>query len=289
MNLSARFARLPSWLGQWLLPTLPYLNLMRALELRQMRPWLGTLAGTRVLDVGCGHGLYSLELARRGAILTGADLDSAALADARRVAASLGLQDRARYLVADAAALPLAGEQFDLVISNCVLEHVVDDGAALEGMGRLLRTGGLLYLTVDSAEPQFVLTILERLPAVARRRLVRPDVLAGPGLAIGLNARLARLYAVQRRYQREELVARLAEQGLAVLDSSFYLSGAGAAQYETFHLLRGLDPARGLGRLLYLVSSLLLYPWAAWSDGRRPSRGYGISIAARKQGGHGQG
>jgi SAM-dependent methyltransferase len=283
MSLSTCYARLPQWMGRFLLPALPYLNLMRALELRQMKPWLGALAGKQVLDVGCGHGLYSLELARRGALLTGVDLDAASVADARQVAASLGLRDRARYLVADAAALALAGGQFDLVISNCVLEHVVDDNAALAGMVRLLRPGGTLYLTVDSAEQRFFHAFLQRLPAVVQGWLIRPDLLAEPGLAAGLNARLAGLYGVRRRYRREELAARLAEQGLQVLDSGFYLSGVGGTQYEAVHLLRGLDPARRLGRLFYMVSSLLLYPWAAWSDNRRPSCGYGIAIAARKR------
>jgi SAM-dependent methyltransferase len=171
-----------------------------------------------------------------------------------------------------------------LVVCNCVLEHVTDDGAALAGMARSLRPGGVLFLTVDSAEHGLALGFLERLPATVRGWLLRPEVAAAPTVSAGLDARLDELYAVLRRYRHDELVERLAGVGLAVLDSHPYLTGVGAAQYEAFHALRGLSTERGLGRVLYMLSSLLLYPLAAWSDNRRHARGYGLALVARKEG-----
>ncbi len=282
MSLGMWFARLPSPLARRLLPFLRYLNLMRALELRLAAPWLRQVAGWRVLDVGCGHGLYSLDLARRGATLIGCDLSRSALAAARRTAQGLGLDGRTLYAAADGAALPLADGQFDLVICNCVLEHIADDQAALEAMARALRPGGLLYLTVDGAEHGLALGFLERLPARLRRWLLRPQVLPGADLAAALDTRLDELYAVRRRYTRTGLGRRLTELGLAVLEVRPYLSGVGAAQYEAFHLLRGLNPSAGPGRLLYMLSSLLLYPLAARSDDRPGARGHGLAFVARK-------
>lgn len=284
VSLSDSLARLPRPVGRHLIRAMRYLSLMRALEWRLLEPWLPERQGLRVLDVGCGHGRYVLDLARRGAMPIGCDLDRVALSDAGRSASVLGLDGRACFLFADGTALPLAEGAFDLVVCNCVLEHVIDDGAALAAMVRSLRPGGLLYLTVDSAEHRMALGFLEGLPAAARGWLLRPEVSAAPTLLAGLEARLDDLYAVCRRYRRDELAARLESLCLTVLESRSYLTGIGAAHYEAFHALRGLDPARGAGRLLYMVSSLLLYPLAAWSDDRRSGQGHGITFVARKAG-----
>jgi hypothetical protein len=142
----------------------------------------------------------------------------------------------------------------------------------------------MLYLTVDSAAPDLALGSLQDLPEAIKTRLLRPRVLAAPSVLEGLQTRLGELYCVRHRYRQEELATRLADLPLTVLDSRFYLTGAGAAQYEAFHALRGLDPARGVGRLLYMLSSLLLYPLAAWSDNRQTKRGHGLAVVACKEG-----
>jgi SAM-dependent methyltransferase len=288
MSLGVRFAQLPRPVAHRLLRPLRYLNLMRALEWHLLEPWLRRGTALRVLDVGCGHGLYSLDLARRGATLVGCDLDRSALSDAQRSSHGLGLDGRAGFLVADGAALPLPEGEFDLVVCNCVLEHIADDGAALAAMARVLRPGGMLYLTVDSAGHELALGFLEDLPAAIKVRLLRSQVVAAPTVLDGLEARLDDLYSVRRRYRQDGLTATLTGLHLTVLDSRFYLTGAGAAHYEAFHALRGLDPGKGLGRMLYMVSSLLLYPLAAWSDNRQANHGHGLAVVARKEGSMGE-
>ncbi len=279
MSLGVRFARLPQPLACRLLPALRYFNLMRALELRLLAPLVGDVAGWRVLDVGCGHGLYALDLARRGATLVGCDLHRPALADARRTAAGLGLAEQALFLAADGEALPLPAGAFDLVICNCVLEHVPDDRAALAAMSRALRPGGFLFLTVDHAGHGLALGLLERVPG-----LLHPEIAAASTVADGLDARLDDLYAVLRRYRPAGLAGTLVDLDLTVLDCRPYLTGIGAAHYEAFHALRWLDPNRGWGRLLYLLSSPVLYPLAARSDDRRRAGGRGLAFVARKGG-----
>lgn len=288
MSLGVRFAKLPRPVAHRLLRPLRYLTLMRALEWRLLESWLRRKPARRVLDVGCGHGLYSLDLARRGATLIGCDLDRRALSDAQTSSHALGLDGRAGFLIADGTELPLPEGAFDLVVCNCVLEHIVDDGGALAAMSRVLQPGGMLYLTVESAKPDLALRFLQDLPEAIKVRLLRPQVVAAPSVLGGLQARLEDLYSVRHRYQQDELTSLLADLHLTVLDSRFYLTGAGAAQYEAFHALRGLDPARGLGRLLYMVSSLLLYPLAVWSDNRQVKHGYGLAVVARKEGSTGE-
>jgi SAM-dependent methyltransferase len=284
MSLSQHLANLPRPLSRSLLRPLRYLNLMRGLELRFMAPWARQVEGKQILDVGCGHGLYSLELARKGATLVGCDLDLPSLEDAQYASTGLELLDRTVFLAADGSTLPVPSGQFDLVVCNCVLEHIADDNAALADMVRALRPGGVLYLTVDSEEHGLALRLVAKLPRAIQRWLLHPEILAAESPSVGLDARLDKLYAVRRRYRSAELATKIESLGMTILDSRPYLSGVGAAHYEAFHMLRGLDPGKGLGRLLYMSSSLALYPFAAMSDNRRKARGHGLSIAARKEG-----
>jgi ubiquinone/menaquinone biosynthesis C-methylase UbiE len=280
VNLGVQFSRLPRPISWRVYPILRYTNLMRALEMRHLGPWSREVRGQRVLDVGCGHGLYSLDFARRDAYLIGCDLSAWDLQAAHQTAQAMGLDHRAAYMLADGSGLPLPDNAFDLVVCNCVLEHIVDDHKALRGMYRSLRPGGLLYLTVDNAEHDLALGFLERLSPKAKALLLRPEVTGAPTLAQGLDAYLAHRYAVQRRYSRKDLETELQDVGFEVLDGRVYLSSLAAAHYEAFHLFRGLDPQRGLGRLAYMITSLLFYPFAVLMDGSQ--RGYGLVLVARK-------
>lgn len=284
MSVGMRLASLPRPVVRRLIPLLRYLYLMRALEWRHLAPWVRQVEDWQVLDVGCGHGLYSLELACRGAILVGCDLQEEGLIVARQVAQRLGLGGRTTYSLADGTDLPWPDEQFDLVVCNCVLEHIADDQAALRSMARVLRPGGLLYLTVDSAEHGRTLDYLEWLPRRVRAHILNPRLVAGPGLSASLDTWLDELYGILHRYRRDDLATRLDALGLTLVDSHSYLGGVGAAQFELLHVWRGIDPDRGIGRWLHIASSLLLYPLAVLSDQRTQKKGRGLAVVARRKG-----
>ena len=282
MSLAVWFSRLPQPASRLIYPILRYTNLMRAVELRYLAPWVDDVRGWRVLDVGCGHGFYSLEFALDQASLDGCDLSSSDLKAARQTAQGVGVDGRANYLLADGAMLPLAANLYDLVVCNCVLEHIVDDHSALAGMHRVLKPGGMLYLTVDNADHDLALGFLEDLSPSNKARLLRPEVASAPTVAKGLDDHLAGIYDVQRRYHGDSLADELRGLGFEVLDQHAYLSKLGAVHFEAFHLFRGLGISRGIGRLIYMLTSLLLYPLVALVDRQEYQRGYGLVYAARK-------
>ncbi len=76
---------------------------------------IGLIPGQRVLDVACGPGLYSLELARRGFEVVGIDINPAAIEFARVSAEKQGLEARCRFFEADIRRPLDVGDGFDSV------------------------------------------------------------------------------------------------------------------------------------------------------------------------------
>ncbi len=96
--------------------------------------------GKAVLDVGCGTGVDAVRFARSGAAVTGVDIAPSAIALA---AANFRLQGlAAKFVVADAEALPLPDAAFDLVFAHGVVQYTTDDRALIGECRRVLKPGG---------------------------------------------------------------------------------------------------------------------------------------------------
>ena len=99
----------------------------------------------RVLDVGCGEGRFTAELARRGFAVVGVDVAEEPLRRAR--AREPGLELR---IVPAEGRWPLADASFDLVWAGETIEHVADTVGWLSEVHRVLRGGGRLLLSTPA-------------------------------------------------------------------------------------------------------------------------------------------
>ncbi|MBM3679647.1 MAG: methyltransferase domain-containing protein [Actinobacteria bacterium] len=111
------------------------------------------LAGSRVIDVGCGNGGLVRLLTKRGARATGLECQASQLARAR-AAAPVGDED---YVEGVAEAMPFSDRTADVVVFFHSLHHVppAEMDTALGEAARVLRAGGLLYVSEPVAEGAF--------------------------------------------------------------------------------------------------------------------------------------
>jgi tocopherol O-methyltransferase len=104
-------------------------------------------AGERVLDVGCGMGGSSIELAKRyGCDVTGVTLSPLQRGWARMSAACQGMGRRTRFLCADAEHVSFDNESFDVVWNVECSEHLFDKPAFFQKVARWLKPGGRVAL-----------------------------------------------------------------------------------------------------------------------------------------------
>jgi SAM-dependent methyltransferase len=110
-------------------------------RLQMVRRW-APLGGKRVLDVGCGVGMYTAAFLRETLHTFGIDVEHERALEAQERAAG----------VAQAAGehLPWPDDTFDVVFSHEVLEHVDDDRACVAEMVRVTRSGGRVVVFVPN-------------------------------------------------------------------------------------------------------------------------------------------
>jgi SAM-dependent methyltransferase len=120
-----------------------------AAELPELADLLRLDADSRVLDVACGPGGWSLALVERtGCRLTGLDVEAGGIAYATAQAAARGLANRATFAVADCAGrLPFEDGSFDAILCSDAICHLRDRFGTLSEWSRLLRAGGRLLFT----------------------------------------------------------------------------------------------------------------------------------------------
>ncbi len=105
--------------------------------------------GCEILDIGCGSGKVSIQLASPGNSVTGIDLNREGIELAKATAKNLGLAERLEFRVGDASEMPFGNETFDFVIIQAFLTSVPDRrerAGIMREACRVLKPGGCLYL-----------------------------------------------------------------------------------------------------------------------------------------------
>ncbi len=98
--------------------------------------------GEHILDVGCGTGVFTVDVVGHGARVTGLDMSLPMLQCAVRK-----MSDSFDAFVGDMTALPFEDESFDKVYSMTAIEFVVDAARAVHELSRVTRKNGTIVLT----------------------------------------------------------------------------------------------------------------------------------------------
>lgn len=128
----------------------------------------GFAPGMTVLELGCGTGVFTLEIARmvgEGGQVHAVDLQEPFLRQAQQRVQKGGLQSRVHFHHCGAYTLPIEANSVDLAIVVATLSQIPDKGAALRELRRVLRPGACLALSEELLDPAYAP------PHIARRWL----------------------------------------------------------------------------------------------------------------------
>jgi SAM-dependent methyltransferase len=198
--------------------------------------------GARALEVGPGSGIYLPVLARLFAEVVATDIEAAYLEHAAPLRHSLPNLQLAPDDIC-ASAMPAAS--FDLILCTEVIEHIASSPAALRGMRRLLKPGGVLVLsTPQRYSPLELAAKVAFLPGVIQlvRRVYREPILETGHI----NLMTARI--VQRQLREAGFEVRERHQSGMYLPLAAEFGGASALRLEQW-LERRLRGSIGAGLL----------------------------------------
>jgi 2-polyprenyl-3-methyl-5-hydroxy-6-metoxy-1,4-benzoquinol methylase len=118
--------------------------------------------GKKVLEIGCGIGTDTINFARAGAQVTAVDLTEQSLEVARQRARVFGLEDRIRFIQADAEKLSetVPVEPYDLVYSFGVIHHTPDPSRVLDEIRKYVTPASVVKIMVYNRWSWKVLWIL---------------------------------------------------------------------------------------------------------------------------------
>jgi SAM-dependent methyltransferase len=171
------------------------------------------VAGQRVLDAGCGAGGTALSFAEEAAFVAGLDIEARFRGTGTRLQLEKAIP-AAGFVKGDGVRLPFKSGSFDLVLSHEVIEHIYEGPGYLRDLARVLRPGGVLYL---STAPYLSLTGAH----LPRLRLPLPV-----HLGLGRRATLKLFHTLARRApfvfkerREESSFLKAAQDGKPVSDS----------------------------------------------------------------------
>ncbi len=136
------------------------LHAINPLRLDWIKETAGSLAGKRILDVGCGGGILSEAMAVSGAQVTGIDLAERSLKIARLHGLESGVKVEYRAVPVEELAVEQP-EQYDIVTCMEMLEHVPDPGSIVRACADLVKPGGWVFFsTLNRNAKSFLFAIV---------------------------------------------------------------------------------------------------------------------------------
>ncbi|MFY1878426.1 bifunctional 2-polyprenyl-6-hydroxyphenol methylase/3-demethylubiquinol 3-O-methyltransferase UbiG [Achromobacter xylosoxidans] len=156
---------------------------------------VGSLAGKKVLDVGCGGGILSEAMARSGAQVTGIDLADKSLKIAKLHGLESGVKVEYRKVPVEQLAAEQPG-QYDVVTCMEMLEHVPDPASIVRACAALTKPGGWVFFSTLNRNPksflfaiigaEYVLRLLPR-GTHTYDMFIKPSELAAAARGAGLE------------------------------------------------------------------------------------------------------
>lgn len=228
----------------------------KALRLLAARPG-HTQSALKVADIGCGAGTQSRLWAHAGHRVYGLDVNAPLVEVAKRRANEEGLD--IVFDVGSATALPYPGSSMDVALLPELLEHVANWQGCLDEAVRILKPGGLLYLSTTNwlcpIQEEFNLPMYSWYPGFLKRKYERLAVTTRPEIANHCT------YPAVNWFSYYSLASYLKKRSFFCMDrfDLYETEDKGKATRIAVALIRSIPPLRLLGHMFTPASIVFAF------------------------------
>ncbi len=189
----------------------------------------------KILEIGCGDGVWYLELKKRGLNVIGLDLSGHDLNKLRKRARSLNLKPE--VVKADAQKMPFNKNTFDKIYSISTFEHIKNDKEAFREVSRVLKPGGLFVISVPLKETPLFTKLAVKLPRPVKNLFYNKLVQDAKSEEDYLN-NFNRYYFHYRNYTMDDIKERLQNYGFEIAEKSYNCRFFGSFIWSMYHTLK---------------------------------------------------
>lgn len=213
-----------------------------------LRTWGPTSEPLAVLDIGCGAGTQSRFWSDHGHRYVGVDINEPLIRLARERA--VAERRAARFEVSSATRLPFDDASFDVCLLPELLEHIADWQTCLDEALRVLRPGGLMYISTSSwlcpKQQEFNLPAYSWYPGFVKRYIEKRVLTDWPAIVNYVK------YPAVNWFSFYQLRRYLGARGFSASDrfDVMRLDDKPAAARMLVGLMRKLPPLRFLGHVM---------------------------------------
>lgn len=189
----------------------------------------------KILDIGCGDGVWYNQLKRGGIDVTGIDLSEHDLNKLKERAEKMNLT--ARVMKVDAQKVPFDNNALDKIYSISTFEHIKNDEEVFEEAVRVLKPKGLLVVSVPLKEVPLLTKIAVRMPKFIKRLLYNQFVANASNKEEYLE-NFNKHYSHYRNYTMADIKEMVEKYGFEIEKISYNCRFFGSCIWSFYHTLK---------------------------------------------------
>jgi ubiquinone/menaquinone biosynthesis C-methylase UbiE len=226
-------------------------------EVKLVFKQLAAAANQKILDIGCGDGIWTNQLATSsGAKITGLDYSAHDLKIAKKRAAQMKITN-INYLKGDAQQMPFRKNTYDKVFSISTLEHIKNDAKTFKEMYRVLKPGGTAIISVPVDKTPAIIKYLVKIPSPFNK--IFQTSIQQAKSATEFRSLVDKRFAHYRTYQPDRLKNKLSKIGFEIASEQFHVKLIAKLPQILFQTLKIFEWEKRVASK-YSFSNLVIFP-----------------------------
>lgn len=240
----------------------------------------------KILDIGCGDGVWYINLKSKGYNVVGIDISKRDLSKLKNRTNLMELSDN--VLRCDAQNMCFRSSSFDKIFSICVFEHIPNDNEVLKESNRILKSGGSLIISVPRNDFPYMVKLMVYAPKTIKNLLGTSLIKKSENIK-EFRHNFDEKYIHHRNYDIESLEKNFSDHGFEIRQIEYTGRFFGAFVLGVIHSFKWFEWKKKSdtdysfkNEVIFGLSFPIFYFLFRLDDILSNNKGYGIIVRAQK-------